>query len=156
MRACEAAPAAGAAEGKGGRAAVASAAAATEPRGILHDVVESIFEPGVNRGVMICLHAAFLALLGSIIYLIVLSGGHNVHLFILLGIAAFLYVAIIWFIHEMMCALRANASWTPPAGGEAAAEESEALASASPPLGEAGACSTEALLAPGGAFKKNN
>jgi hypothetical protein len=65
-------------------------------RGILEDLVMSLWEPGVNRGLLILLHGAFIALLCSLLWMLWLTGGNNTHVWILTVIAVSLYATIVW------------------------------------------------------------
>ena len=66
-------------------------------RGIIEDIVMSILEPGVNRGVIIMMHVTFIALLGSLLCTLALTEARNIHVWILLVIAALLYGSIVWY-----------------------------------------------------------
>lgn len=63
--------------------------------GIFEDVVDSIFNPGVNRGLLVFLHTACGALITTLIAIAVYTRG-NIHVLALLGIATGLWLSITW------------------------------------------------------------
>lgn len=67
-----------------------------EQRGILQDLIMSVFEPGVNRGLLLVMHASFIGLLFSLLFLMVLTEGKNIHVWLLLFITVLLYGTIVW------------------------------------------------------------
>lgn len=67
-----------------------------EERGIFADFVLSIFEPGVNRGVVVVLHSAFVSLILTLIYLVFLTGGKNIHVYVMIILASGVYFGIFW------------------------------------------------------------
>ena len=64
--------------------------------GVLQDVVNSIFEPGVNRGLLLVLHTACGALLVTLIAIAFYTQG-NGHVLALLAIATALWISITWY-----------------------------------------------------------
>ncbi|KAJ1900451.1 hypothetical protein LPJ66_001469 [Kickxella alabastrina] len=74
--------------------------------GILQDVVNSIFEPGVNRGVLVVMNCAFAGLFLILFYLVIATR-FNIHVCALTVIAGLLFASIQWFIKELS-ASRAN------------------------------------------------
>ncbi|KAJ2900835.1 hypothetical protein GGI21_002185 [Coemansia aciculifera] len=71
--------------------------------GILGDIVNSIFEPGVNRGVLIVMNGAFAGLFLILTYLL-FATHFNIHVCALTLIAAGLFASIQWFIQEATAA----------------------------------------------------
>jgi len=64
---------------------------------IMSDLWKSIFEPGINRGVIIAMHATFLSLIVSLVSLLVISGEYrNPHIWLLFIIVLFVYGAMTW------------------------------------------------------------
>lgn len=72
-----------------------------ENRGIFWDVVCSIFEPGVNSGLMLVIHVIFSVLLLVQLFFIVLVDAKSVHLWILFILSAALYPSLIIFLSEV-------------------------------------------------------
>ncbi|KAJ2854455.1 hypothetical protein J3B02_002667 [Coemansia erecta] len=68
--------------------------------GIFQDVINSIFEPGVNRGVIFVMNAAFAGLFLILFYLL-FATSFNIHVCALTLIAAGLFASIQWFIREL-------------------------------------------------------
>ncbi|KAJ2236882.1 hypothetical protein IWW45_001432 [Coemansia sp. RSA 485] len=68
--------------------------------GIFQDVVNSIFEPGVNRGVLVVMNAAFAGLFLILFYLL-FATRFNIHVCALTLIATGLFVSIQWFVREL-------------------------------------------------------
>ncbi|KAJ2158455.1 hypothetical protein GGF46_003772 [Coemansia sp. RSA 552] len=68
--------------------------------GVFQDVINSIFEPGVNHGVMLVMNCAFLGLFGILVYLI-FATHFNVHVCALSVIAVLLFASIQWFVREV-------------------------------------------------------
>ncbi|KAJ2621544.1 hypothetical protein GGI26_004007 [Coemansia sp. RSA 1358] len=81
-------------------------------KGILRDVIDSIFEPGVNRGVLVVMNCAFFGLFAILVYLLVATN-FNMHVCALSVLSALLFVAINWFIKEALSAAN-SASAQPP------------------------------------------
>lgn len=73
-----------------------SAGKRTAQRSVLEDVFMSVFEVGVNRGVILVMHGTFVGLVGALLLLAAMTAGQNVHVWILLAITLFLYLAIVW------------------------------------------------------------
>lgn len=69
-------------------------------RGVLFDVASSIFEPGVNHGVMVVIHGAFGSLFLVQLWLLYLTDGTSVHVWLLTLLNMILYPAVLWFVHE--------------------------------------------------------
>jgi hypothetical protein len=69
-------------------------------RGIFWDVVCSIFEPGVNSGLMLVIHVIFSSLLLVQIFFIFTLDPRNIHLWILFVLSAALYPSLIIFVQE--------------------------------------------------------
>ncbi|KAJ1994344.1 hypothetical protein H4R33_000305 [Dimargaris cristalligena] len=61
---------------------------------ISQDLIDSVFEPGVNRGLYLALNASFIALLFTLTFLAVASEG-NFHVVLLLVITLALYGSIL-------------------------------------------------------------
>ncbi|KAF9333233.1 hypothetical protein BG006_003870 [Podila minutissima] len=68
--------------------------------GMVGGTLNSIFEKGVNPGLIKMLNLVFVALFLSLGFLIFASGG-NLHVIALTGIAVALFVTIQWFLREM-------------------------------------------------------
>ena len=64
---------------------------------ILGEFAQSAFVPGVNRGLLVVLHAVFIMLILTLVSLIILTGLTNVHTWALLGLAVGLYTALFWY-----------------------------------------------------------
>eukprot|EP00123_Amoebidium_parasiticum_P011970 comp21035_c0_seq1/m.28263 comp21035_c0_seq1/g.28263 ORF comp21035_c0_seq1/g.28263 comp21035_c0_seq1/m.28263 type:complete len:104 (-) comp21035_c0_seq1:621-932(-) len=82
--------------------------AAQEPNGILQDIIDSLFQQGVNRGVMVVFNVSFLVLIllfASMLFL----GGFNIHYFFLLILSIGLFGAIHWFLAELQAARQQQA-----------------------------------------------
>lgn len=67
-------------------------------RGILADIWASLQEPGVNRGVLFMMHAVFIALISTLLFMLMVPqvDTPRVHVWVLLAIALFLYTSIVW------------------------------------------------------------
>ncbi|KAG0086648.1 hypothetical protein BGZ93_000004 [Podila epicladia] len=68
--------------------------------GMVAGTVNSIFEKGVNPGLIKMMNLVFVALFLSLGFLIFVSGG-NLHVIALTGIAVALFVSVQWFLREM-------------------------------------------------------
>ncbi|KAJ2714055.1 hypothetical protein H4R19_001931 [Coemansia spiralis] len=66
---------------------------------VFRDVVDSIFEPGVNRGVLVVMNGAFVGLFAILGYLL-FATRLNLHVCLLTAIAVLLFASIQWFIRE--------------------------------------------------------
>lgn len=69
-------------------------------RGLFWDFVCSIFEPGVNSGLLFVIHLVFSTLIMVQVGLMILVGSFNIHFFFLTLLSAFLYVSLLIFIKE--------------------------------------------------------
>ncbi|KAJ2000347.1 hypothetical protein GGI04_002018 [Coemansia thaxteri] len=67
--------------------------------GIIRDIASSIFEPGVNRGVLVVMNSAFAGLFVILAYLL-FATGFNIHVCALALIALSLFASIQWFVKE--------------------------------------------------------
>lgn len=67
--------------------------------GILQDIVNSIFEPGVNRGVLLIMNASFLGLFLILLYLLYATS-FNIHVCLLFLLSLLLFISIQWFIKQ--------------------------------------------------------
>ena len=67
-------------------------------RGILWDIIGSIFEPGVNTGLMVAIHFSFLSLLAVHLWLIYLTEGREIHVWGLMALNLVLYPCLLVFI----------------------------------------------------------
>ncbi|KAJ2856748.1 hypothetical protein GGI22_003716 [Coemansia erecta] len=67
--------------------------------GIFRDVVDSIFEPGVNRSVIVVMNCSFFALFFILVYLLIATN-FNLHVCALTVLSALLFASINWFIKE--------------------------------------------------------
>lgn len=65
-------------------------------RSLVGDIVASLWEPGVNHGLQILIHGVFLCLAVSLVYMLMLVGVTNIHVWILLGITLLLYGTVFW------------------------------------------------------------
>ncbi|KAJ2370091.1 hypothetical protein H4S02_002068 [Coemansia sp. RSA 2611] len=81
-------------------AAIPASAAPAESAGVFRDVINSIFEPGVNRGVLVVMNCAFLGLFAILVYLL-FATRFNLHVCALTVIAVLLFASIQWFIVEV-------------------------------------------------------
>ncbi|GMM42945.1 hypothetical protein ACO0OE_003946 [Hanseniaspora uvarum] len=63
-------------------------------------LIDSIFQPGTNRGLLICTHLSFVALIAVLSSLVYVSN-YNIHYINLLIISILLYVTVNWFIIEL-------------------------------------------------------
>ena len=70
-------------------------------RGIFWDVVCSIFEPGVNSGLMLVIHGIFSSLLLLQLLFIFTVDAKSIHLWILFILSAALYPSLIIFVQEI-------------------------------------------------------
>lgn len=61
------------------------------------EIIASIYEPGINRGLLVLMHLSFLTLLVSLAVMLWMTRGRNVHVLILAVIAASLYAIIVWY-----------------------------------------------------------
>ena len=61
---------------------------------------DSIFQPGTNKGLLICTHVSFVALIVTLSSLVYISN-YNIHYINLLIISVLLYVTVNWFIIEL-------------------------------------------------------
>ncbi|KAI8320825.1 hypothetical protein GQ54DRAFT_243894, partial [Martensiomyces pterosporus] len=77
--------------------------------GVFQDVIDSIFEPGVNHGVLVVMNCAFLGLFVILVYLL-FATSFNIHVCALTTIAALLFASIQWFIKEVSASRAANTS----------------------------------------------
>ncbi|KAJ2685076.1 hypothetical protein IWW39_004518 [Coemansia spiralis] len=89
--------------------------ASAKSSGILGDIVNSIFEPGVNRGVLVVMNSAFAGLFLILAYLL-FATHFNLHVCVLTLIAMGLFISIQWFIKEAT-AFKNNAATATPSGG---------------------------------------
>ena len=64
---------------------------------VLSEFAESAFQPGVNRGLIVVLHASFIVLLVVLMFLNILLSFSNIHIWILLSISIGLYASITWY-----------------------------------------------------------
>ncbi|KAL6930397.1 hypothetical protein ACO0R3_003515 [Hanseniaspora guilliermondii] len=63
-------------------------------------VIDSIFQPGTNKGLLICTHVSFVALIITLSSLVYISK-YNIHYINLLIISILLYITVNWFIIEL-------------------------------------------------------
>ncbi|KAJ2346521.1 hypothetical protein IWW50_005454 [Coemansia erecta] len=89
-----------------------SSAAPAKSAGVLQDIINSIFEPGVNHGVMLVMNCAFFGLFIILLYLMIATH-FNLHVCALTVIAALLFGSIQWFIKEASAAQQRQASASP-------------------------------------------
>ncbi|KAJ1956010.1 hypothetical protein GGI12_005424 [Dipsacomyces acuminosporus] len=89
--------------------------AATKPaesvatkKSIFQDVIDSIFEPGVNHGVLVVMNCAFFGLFVILLYLL-FATRFNIHVCALTVIATLLFASIQWFIKEVAASKAAGA-----------------------------------------------
>lgn len=64
---------------------------------ILREFAASAFQPGVNRGLVVVLHAAFILLLAVLMFLNLLMSFTNIHIWALICLSTGLYTSIIWY-----------------------------------------------------------
>ncbi|KAJ2332109.1 hypothetical protein GGI00_002941 [Coemansia sp. RSA 2681] len=99
-----------------------------KPSGILGDIVSSIFEPGVNRGVLVVMNSAFAGLFLILTYLL-FATHFNIHVCALTLIAACLFASIQWFIQEATASKnKATATPTPPGNQQPSTASKQAAA----------------------------
>ncbi|CAG8489700.1 13485_t:CDS:2 [Ambispora leptoticha] len=67
------------------------------PYSIMSDVVDSMFNPGFNRNVVLFLNIIFLLLFASLIFLIIVTD-YNAHVIAFLGLSFCLFIATNWFV----------------------------------------------------------
>ncbi|GAA5857062.1 hypothetical protein JCM8547_007938 [Rhodosporidiobolus lusitaniae] len=69
-------------------------------RGMLSDVVNSVFEPGTNAGLVRAMSYSFYALFVTLLGMAFLTGG-NLHVVLLLATSIALFTSIKWFIAQI-------------------------------------------------------
>ncbi|PIA16868.1 hypothetical protein COEREDRAFT_80923 [Coemansia reversa NRRL 1564] len=84
----------------------------TESAGVFQDVINSIFQPGVNHGVMVVMNCAFLCLFVILGYLL-FATRLNIHVCALTIIAGLLFASIQWFVMEMAASQRNKSPSSP-------------------------------------------
>jgi hypothetical protein len=67
-------------------------------RGVLSDVVNSVFEPGTNAGLIKAMSWSFYALFATLLGMVWLTGG-NWHVVSLLGLSIALFLSIKWCVY---------------------------------------------------------
>ncbi|KAJ1912522.1 hypothetical protein IWQ60_003162 [Tieghemiomyces parasiticus] len=67
---------------------------------IAQDVMDSVFQPGVNRGLFIVMNISFIALLATLTFLAIVTQG-NIHALILFTTTLALYGCTLWFVRNM-------------------------------------------------------
>ncbi|KAL8284261.1 hypothetical protein RQP46_005010 [Phenoliferia psychrophenolica] len=72
----------------------------TASSGVLSDVVESIWTPGTNTGLIKAMNASFYALFATLVVMLFLTGG-NGHVWALLGLSLGLFLSIKWFLVQI-------------------------------------------------------
>ncbi|KAJ1971750.1 hypothetical protein H4R34_005638 [Dimargaris verticillata] len=93
-----------------------STTVATEPTTdptIVQDVVDSVFQPGVNRGLVTVLNVSFLASFVALGFLAIVTQGHW-NVLLLLAVNFALFISMQWFIHALQSAPDTNVA--PPSG----------------------------------------
>ncbi len=65
---------------------------------ILQEFCASAFQPGVNRGLMIMIHAVFICLIFTMLFLHVMTGFSNIHVWILSAGSTGLYFSLLWYL----------------------------------------------------------
>ncbi|KAI5481462.1 Pkr1p [Pseudohyphozyma bogoriensis] len=68
--------------------------------GILASVIDSIFTPGTNTGLVQAMSYSFYALFVTLIGMLFLTGG-NIHIWALLGLSVGLFASIKWFLEQI-------------------------------------------------------
>lgn len=63
-------------------------------------VIQSIFEPGVNSGLLTAINVIFLCLVIVLVFLLI-SFGFNIHVLMLLILSTGLLLSINWFVSEL-------------------------------------------------------
>lgn len=63
---------------------------------IVEDFWKSVFEPGVNKGLLVVMHAAFIGLVLTLVFLLVLTNFVNPHIWVLLVSSIGLYLSMLW------------------------------------------------------------
>jgi hypothetical protein len=64
---------------------------------IFTEFAASAFQPGVNRGLIVVLHASFILLLAVLMFLNLLTSFANIHVWALIGLSTGLYASVIWY-----------------------------------------------------------
>ena len=67
-----------------------------QERGTFEEILASVLEPGINRGLLILMHVSFLTLIFSLLGLLWATDFRNLHVWILATIAVFLYATMTW------------------------------------------------------------
>jgi hypothetical protein len=83
---------------------VAAVAPAQPPAGILAEVIQSIFEPGVNRGLFLALCISFVLLILVLGTMVIITEG-NLHVVFLTFIAVALFGTTLWYVSPQLCAV---------------------------------------------------
>lgn len=66
--------------------------------GLLADVIDSVFTPGTNSGLVSAMSYSFYGLFLVLLCMLFLTGGTNGHVWALLGLSLGLFVSIKWFV----------------------------------------------------------
>ncbi|KAK4702544.1 hypothetical protein P7C70_g3676, partial [Phenoliferia sp. Uapishka_3] len=69
-------------------------------KGVLSDVVDSIFTPGTNPGLLQAMNASFYALFFTLFVMLFLTSG-NLHVWALFGLSLGLFGSIKWFLVQI-------------------------------------------------------
>ena len=72
---------------------------ASPDRPFLTSLLCSIFEPGVNSSLRLAIHFAFLSLIAVHIWLVYLTEGRDIHVWVLMGLNVILYPSLLIFIN---------------------------------------------------------
>jgi hypothetical protein len=76
---------------------------------VLSEFGVSAFEPGINRGLLVVMHFAFISLFMVLLLLNALLAFRNVHVWALLGVSSCLYAAVLWYSVLWWC--KSSCSW---------------------------------------------
>jgi uncharacterized membrane protein len=74
-------------------------------RGFFHDIMASLWEPGVNSGLLLLMHLSFVFLLFSLFFMLWMDHT-NLHVWFLTVISVLLYGTLVWFVSEVMATLK--------------------------------------------------
>ncbi|BGP52843.1 hypothetical protein JCM8202_003924 [Rhodotorula sphaerocarpa] len=81
-------------------AAPAAPSSAPRVRSMLGDIIDSIFTPGTNSGLIRAMEMSFYALFATLLGLVVLTRG-NGHVCALFGLSVGLFASIKWFLVQI-------------------------------------------------------
>ncbi|PJF17273.1 hypothetical protein PSACC_02890 [Paramicrosporidium saccamoebae] len=74
-------------------------------RSFFQDILASVWEPGVNNGLLLLMHLSFIILLASLLVMLWVDRT-NIHVWILTVISTLLYGTMVWFVSEVAATLK--------------------------------------------------